>query len=177
MRAMSQPTFSKETLSKVFDVLKDRLQISGDITTAPACQRICERLLISHSSAQAIFRFIMFQLVMIGKAKYVKRGKWKILKDWSIDSIPELGKGRRRTIYREVETVKPPPPSQADLAAMRLREIGFTEKNALDVAEEYGVTVRSLLLAYNKPIARQPEEKKEIKRQSNAYQFKTDYDD
>lgn len=179
---MSTPTFSKETLSKVFDVLKDRLQISGAITTAPACQRICERLLISHSSAQAIFRFIMFQLVAIGKAKYIKRGTWQILDWYSVNSIPELGRGMRvKRLDYGLTAVSPPEKiTNADLAAAELKRLGFTEKRAFDIAEQYGVSVKSLLLAMQHSKIKneiEPEQTPTIKKKDeSAYQFKT-YDD
>lgn len=149
---MATTKFSHDLLRRVFEVLKERLRTPRVVTTAPECNLICETLGVSYSSAQHIFRFIMFQLVASNKAKFIKRGQWELVFT-PVVTLPALDQPPRSMAVERFDwhinhrTPEKPKPTQAQIAAEELLRRGFSDKMAWEVAEEYGVTVKSLLLA------------------------------
>jgi hypothetical protein len=155
---MKMNRISNDLLSKSFTAIQDRLEVVGPVTIATLAQRL---QFVAPSTANQVARYILGWLVSIGAASIVKRGVWNIDEPIKKSKVLKCN-------------------DAADLAAKKLREekpINF-EKRALEIAEEYGVSVLSLVIALRKPrpIRRHTDEPATV-RQDNSYKFKTNFDD
>lgn len=104
------------------------LETSGIVTISSIYDRIRN---VPYTTAGDIIRSVMWEMCRVGEAKYIKRGMWEVL-----DKLPES--------------------TEADKAADKLRAEGFTEERALAIAEEFGVSIKALVVAMKKPRKRIP---------------------
>jgi hypothetical protein len=167
-------------LERIFLLLKDRLQISGTMTTRVYAPWIMKRVFVCRVTASIYFRIIMRDLEDQNKAVLRRRGVWEILKNDSVEGLTLL-------------TTKPPPlpklPKEpeltsAQMAAQRLRaelpldDVKFL-KRSLEIAEEFRVSVYSLAIELMTPIPKYPKGANNDPRPQyidSSYKFKT-YDD
>lgn len=172
-------------IQKVFDAMYLRLQVPGKITSHAICRRISAELMIGEEQTKKTFRFIMFQLLAIGKVKYIKRCHWEILEPCSIDSIPALDQRASNTYtpidYSFLEEKAADPASDAAMEFMLYVDRPAEQfiRIAFWIAEEYGVSIQSLVIALvdirrrKRPAVEMPEAKAIINPSvKQPYEFK-----
>ena len=75
---MNKPLYSDTSFNEVYDMLEERLNQTGPITTMDAFE-IC-RHKYSYSTVQSRFKEIMEIMMEQGKVRIVRRGMWEIIK-------------------------------------------------------------------------------------------------